>query len=59
MTAEQCTICKKLYNTSPFANMSGDGELLYSHINIYGTNYNLCPKCTWELYKFLEAEKNG
>ena len=59
MTVEKCDICTTLYDTSPFANMSANGELLYSHINIYGINHNLCPKCTSELYWFLEKRKNG
>lgn len=53
----KCDKCGDLYDTSPFANMLGDGELAYSRIEIHGDKYDLCPKCTYEIYKLLHREK--
>lgn len=46
-------ICGKIYDTSPFRNMMGNGENFYSRIMIYGNTYDCCPKCTNEVYDFL------
>lgn len=49
----KCDKCGELFDTSPFANMRDDGESAYSSIEIYGDRYDLCPKCTWEIYKLI------
>lgn len=53
----KCDKCGGIYDTSPFANMCGNGELTYSRITLYGDKYDLCPKCTGEIYKLVT--KNG
>lgn len=50
----KCDKCGELYDTSPFANMCADGELAYSSIEIYGDRYDLCPKCTCEIYQLIK-----
>lgn len=52
----KCDKCRKLYDISPFANMLGNGELAYSKIEVFGDRYDLCPKCTNDLHKFLKGE---
>lgn len=52
----KCDKCRRLYDISPFANMLGNGELAYSRIEIYGDKYDLCPKCTDEVYRLLKRK---
>lgn len=52
----KCDKCGKLYDISPFSNMLGNGELAYSGVGVYGDRYDLCPKCTHELYEFLKRK---
>lgn len=49
----KCDKRGELFDTPPFANMCVDGELAYSSIEIYGDRYDLCPKCTWKIYKSI------
>ena len=56
-TFKRCDKCGDVYDTSPFHNMLGNGELAYSSIEIYGHNYDLCPKCTNELYEFINRKE--
>ena len=52
-----CYKCHSSYDTGPFENMMGNGELAYSEINLYGDKYNLCPSCTKEIYVWLNTRK--
>ena len=54
----QCDLCGDVYDTSPFANMLGNGELAYSKIRIWELEYDLCPVCTYKLHCWLEENKN-
>lgn len=49
----KCDKCGELFDASPFHNMCADGESAYSSIEIYGDRYDLCQKCTWEIYKLI------
>lgn len=53
---KKCDRCDKLYNTSPFICMLSNGERADSQIEIHGDKYNLCPKCTYEILKFLNSK---
>lgn len=55
--SRKCDKCRELFDTSPFANMCADGEAAYSSIEIYGDRYDLCPKCTYEIYKSIKLGK--
>lgn len=57
-TEMQCDLCGGIYDTSPFANMLGNGELAYSSINVHEHKYNLCPKCSYKLHNWLQENKN-
>lgn len=50
---KKCDKCGDVYDVSPFANMTGNGELAYSKIEIYGDKYDLCPKCTYKIYDWV------
>lgn len=50
---ETCSKCGTAYDISPFSNMCADGESAYSEIEIYGDKYNLCPRCTYEIYSLI------
>lgn len=52
----KCDKCGESFDTSPFVNMCADGELTYSSIEIYGDRYDLCPKCTCEIYGFIKKK---
>lgn len=52
----KCDKCGEIYDTSPFANMCANGESVYSSIAIYGDRYDLCPKCTREIYKLIKGK---
>lgn len=52
----KCDKCGRVYDTSPFACMCADGESSHSSIEIYGDRYDLCPKCTWEIYKLIKGK---
>lgn len=56
-TYERCSKCNTLYETGPFRNMNANGENAYSSIVIDGIEYHLCPKCTNEVYKFINQNK--
>lgn len=51
-----CDKCGKTYMVGPFINMNGFGESTTSTIEVYDETYDLCPKCTMELYKFLKEK---
>lgn len=51
-----CKRCYKGYDVSPFASMLQNGESADSVIQVYGERYNLCPSCTFKLYKFLKMQ---
>ena len=51
--SEKCDRCGVIYETTPFSNMSADGELKYSHVEIYGIKRTLCPGCTHLLNEFI------
>lgn len=53
----QCDRCGEIYDTSPWANMFGDGVLAYSNINVWEENYDLCPKCSRLLHNWLNEPK--
>lgn len=53
MAYKKCKRCNTTYDVSAFACMRADGERSDSTIAIYGDEYDLCPKCTSELYKFI------
>lgn len=53
----KCDKCGIVYDTSPFANMLGNGELAYSKIKIYGDKYDLCPKCTSGIYGMIKNKE--
>lgn len=48
-----CRRCRELFCIEPFHNMLANGELKYSHITLYGEEFNLCPKCTNKIYNFI------
>ena len=50
-----CRKCCKKYNTSPFACMLSNGERSDAEIEVYGEKYNLCPECTYKLWRFLSG----
>ena len=50
---EKCDRCGLAYDVSPFSNMDADGEVTYSHVEIYGIKRTLCPKCTHLLNEFI------
>lgn len=52
----KCNKCGVVYDISSFSNMLGNGELAYSKIEIYGDKYDLCPKCTEEIYKIIKSK---
>ena len=54
--SRKCDKCGIDYDTSPFANMLGNGENAYSRIEIYGDKYDLCPKCTYEIYWMIKMK---
>lgn len=53
----KCDKCGMVYDTSPFTNMLGNGELDYSQIEIYGDKYDLCPGCTSKLWESTKNRK--
>lgn len=55
-TLVKCDKCNKVFDTSGYACMSADGERTYSHVEVYGTEYDLCPSCTLKLMQFLEKK---
>lgn len=52
-----CNCCKEMFEVTPFANMRGDGVNLHSHIEIYEEEFDLCPKCTLHVYKYIKSDK--
>lgn len=50
---KKCDRCSKFYDVSPFACMLANGERADSKIEIYGEKYDLCPKCTYKIWKLL------
>ena len=54
---KKCDRCSELYDTSSFACMLGNGERADAQIEIYGDKYDLCPKCTYETWKFLHKSR--
>lgn len=59
MAYKKCKRCNTTYDVSAFVCMTADGERSDSTIEIYGNEYDLCPKCTFELYKFIyNSEKS-
>lgn len=56
MNHRKCDKCGEIYDTSPFANILGNGEFAYSKIEIYGDKYDLCPKCTDGIYQILKKK---
>lgn len=52
---EKCDKCGVIFDTSPFANMCGNGENAYSRIELYGDKYDLCPRCTHEIYQMIKG----
>ena len=51
-----CDMCQILFNTGPFENMMGNGDLLYSRIQVWDKTVDLCPSCSEKLYKWLQNE---
>ena len=56
---KQCNKCKIVYETSAFACMMANGERSDTSVEIYGNTYDLCPKCTAELYKFIHKSNTS
>lgn len=54
---KKCDMCDKIYDTSPFACMLGNGERADAQIEIHGDTYHLCPKCTYEIWKTLNRRR--
>lgn len=53
-TYKKCTRCEEFYKIDGFGAMSGNGETLHSSIQVYDKKYDLCPKCTHQLWLFVE-----
>lgn len=55
---KKCDRCGKIFDVSPFACMLGNGERADASIEIHGDKYDLCPKCTYKIWEFLNEHKN-
>lgn len=51
--AKKCDKCGNLYDRYPYDCILGNGERADSTIKIHGDVYNLCPKCTYEVWQLL------
>lgn len=51
---KKCTRCQEFFKLGGFDVMSGNGETLHSSLQVYDKKYDLCPKCTHQLWLFVE-----
>lgn len=61
---KKCDKCGEFYDASPLLNMCGDGESAHSKIKLYGDEFFLCPRCTYEIWslvnlKYVSKEKKS
>lgn len=51
---KKCDCCGEIYPISSWEALCADGECSHSRIKIYGEYYDLCAKCTYEVFKLIK-----
>ena len=59
MSYIKCYKCNQIYDNSAFKCMCGNGERSDSSLELYGDTYNLCPKCTSEVYALINKSQTA
>lgn len=53
---KMCGICGENFSDKPFENMNGAGEPTVAKIELYDNKYICCPKCSKELYDWVNKK---